>query len=44
LEPALGAAAPRIERVGNDPQHFARAVATLLNTSASSAWIITMNV
>lgn len=30
---ALGKAAPRVERLGKDPQHFARAVAKLLDTS-----------
>jgi len=29
---ALDKAAPRVERLGKDPQHFARAVATLLDT------------
>ena len=30
---ALGKAAPRVERLGKDPQYFARAVAKLLDTS-----------
>ena len=30
---ALAAAAPRVERLGKDPQHFARSVAKILNTS-----------